>query len=531
VSRTYRLFGGSSAATGPSSSFRVPPVSRSASDETMRDMGRANAITAGHVVLVGANRYLYLDTGAGSFDPGTFDASLTGRSGIAATLAAGNQAAADVATAIASAITADGAYTASALADVVTVDASTVAFGSRGYGSSSYGIRGMQYSDGLLPATYFAAASLRACRLDPAALPASPVIVTGGRLVFGTTHTAQVTVAVYQGGTSDSDPAGATLVGVVGTTTGAATVAPNYWGTPAPFLLDPSAGRVWVAWMHDVGGVTMPFPLVGSAAGSTSDYAAVGGQGLFYTAGPSSSNAADFPATFTAVTGSFPTFSSIALSYAGASDFQNDFVVRARFGTRASASALTSSVNNTLLAGNSYNSPDLLGMSVVDAGVAYAAHVAGSNYRLSLALGGAAANDFSGANFYDIGEAGGMDTGWVTVTPSPGAVAIPASTRCWITVHHQEGTPPVSSIAYDAGAPDAFGPDNNPAAYYGGNTTESEADDGTLGGTPSTNVEFEASNPQVVPNGSPLTPNGTIYNNGNNVGVRLNYAILGAEIL
>ena len=530
MSRLYRRHAESwSSGGGVSTQFRLPPISRESSEEVMRDMGRLNALTAGHYALIGSDRYLYFDSGDGSFNPGAFDSGLSGRTGIAATLAAGNQAGSAVATAAASAINADGRYSASALSDVVTVDAS-VSFGTRDYASSSFGLVGMQYSTDLIGTTYFAADTLRCARLDPAEIPTDPFIVTGGRLVIGTLHTAQATVAIYQGG-SITSPVGATLVGVVGTTSGSATEAVLFFGTPAPFLVDPTAGPLWVTWMHDTGGCNFPFPLTGSAAGTTSNYITSGGSGIVYTtAGPASSNPADFPASFPAPTASFPTFPSIGISYVGASDFQNDLLVVGRFGTRSAAAALTSQSNNTLLVGNSYSSPALLGMSVLDASVNYAVHIAGSNYRLSLAVGGAAVNDFSGAAWYDIGEAGGTATGWVDVTPA-GSVAIPASSQCWITIHHTEGTPPVSALAYDAGAPDQFGPPQDPAAYYNGNTSESEADDGTLGGTPSTNVQFDPTLPQVSPDGTTLTPNGTIYNNNNNVGVRMRYQIAGAEVL
>ena len=494
-------------------------------------MGRINAITAGHYLAIGSDRFLYFDTGPGTFNPADFDASLSGRSPIVATLAAGNQTGPQVAATAAAAISTDGRYTASALADVVTVSASSVAFGSRAWSASSFGLVGMQYSTDLIGTTYFAANTLRCARLDPAEIPSDPFIVTGGRLVIGTLHTAQATIALYQGGTIAS-PVGASLVGVVGTTSGSATESVLFFGCPAPFSIDPSAGPIWVTWMHDTGGCNFPFPLTGSAAGTTSNYITSGGSGIVYTtAGPASSNPADFPASFPAPTASFPTFPSIGISYVGASDFQNDLRVVGRFGTRAAAAALTSQSNNTLLVGNSYSAPAILGMSVLDASVNYAVHVAGSDYRLSLAVGGAAVNDFSGAAWYDIGEAGGTATGWVDVTPTPGSVAIPASSQCWITVHHTEGTPPVSALAYDAAGPDQFGPPQDPAAYYNGNTSESEADDGTLGGTPSTNVQFDPSLPQVSPDGTTLTPNGTIYNNANNVGVRMRFEIPGAEIL
>jgi len=162
-------------------------------------------------------------------------------------------------------------------------------------------------------------------------------------------------------------------------------------------------------------------------------------------------------------------------------------------------------------------------MTVRDAAVAYAAHTAGNDYRLSLAVGGAAANDFSGATFSDIGRATGTATGWVTVTPTAGSIALPASSRTWIMIHHTAGA---SLLGFDPGAaPDVHDPATNPAAYYGGNTTESEVDDGFLGGTPTTTATFD---PAVALSGV-IVPDGTNYNNSNNVGVRLTYEVLGFD--
>ena len=52
-------------------------------------------------------------------------------------------------------------------------------------------------------------------------------------------------------------------------------------------------------------------------------------------------------------------------------------------------------------------------------------------------------------------------------------------------------------------------------------------DDGFLGGTPSTNVTF---NPAVAQAAGAVTPDGTNYNNNNNVGARARWAVLGFAV-
>ena len=95
-------------------------------------------------------------------------------------------------------------------------------------------------------------------------------------------------------------------------------------------------------------------------------------------------------------------------------------------------------------------------------------------------------------------------------------------------LHHTDQTPnPTSSLAFDPGpAPDVYDPPDNPAGYYLGNTTESEVDDGSLGGTATTNVSFDEADAQS----GMITPNGDIYNNSNNVGARAVVEVLGFAV-
>lgn len=519
-------------------------MSVESSEESMRDMGRLGAHIAGHYWLLGSSHYVWYDQGDGCFDPGSFDTSLSGRTGISVSLTASNRTAAQVATATASAITTEGTYSASADgADVTVTGTDTASAGTRDWDTSEaggdHGLSGCQYyrlsNEFPNPSTIsFANGAFSAAQINSAAFPSENVVITGFRVSIGDVHADQLTVAIYQGGSSDTDCSGATQIGVVGTTSGSGLNQEVFVPCPAPFELDPTAGRIWIAWMHASGGggfqALYPYDTGNpeqNEAITTSDYVIGAGNYIREMSGTTmTSDPNDFPATLGSVTNSTTAIPSLAVSYVSSAGFQNDMTVTGRFGTRAAAASLTGTSTFTLLVGNSFTSPATAGMTVRDAGVAYVAHASGNDYRLSFATGGTADDNFSGAAFYDIGAAGGTDTGWVTVT-APAGIAIPASTRVWVMIHHTAGS---SSLAFDSGAPDAYGPDANPAAYYNGNTSESEADDGTLGGTASTNVEFDSANAQVSPDGTTLTPDGTIYTNDNNVGVCMTYEVLGFAV-
>lgn len=519
----------------PTVTVTMPPMSVELGEEPMRDMGRLGPHIAGHCWLLGDDWYVWYDQGDGSFDPGIVDAALAERTGIQVTLPASNQTPEEVATATATAIDAVDELTAEADgADVHVTGAGTAEAGSRTWeaaaAANDFGVLGTLHAE-LAGANSFPAAATSGSLLDPAQLPAEPFVVTGLRVACSSVHAAQLTVAIYQGGAADDDFEGAVLLGVVGTTTGSATNANLYVAAVAPFVIDPSAGRVWVVWSHDAGAFEAAYPFdLGSPiqleAIETSHWVITGGQAIFEAAGvPLSSDPEDWPEELPAVTNTTIAIPSLMLSFVTAAGYQNDMRVVGRIGTRADAADYTGTSGATLLVGNSHTSPATLGMTVLAAAVAYAAHDEGNDYRLSLAVGGAAANNFSGASFTDIGRAIGTATGWVTVTPTPGAIAIPPSSRVWIMIHHTSGA---SLLAFDPGAaPHVHDPAFDPAAYYGGNTTESEVDDGFLGGTPTTNVSFDPAVAQVA---GVIAPNGSNYNNNNNVGVRLWYVVAGFAI-
>jgi hypothetical protein len=520
----------------------LPPMSSESSEPVMRDMGRAGTHIMGHYWLVSTTHYVYYTIDGVGFDPGGNDANgqpystgLAGRTGIEVALGAGNHDETAVAAATALALTAAGFPSTAVGGAVEVTGAGSASAGTTDFDSAgAVGVLGMQnaFRGGT---SSFTGSSLRGAQLDPASLPADPFIVTGGRMSVSNVHVVQATMAMYQGGVA-GDFETATRLGIIGTTSGSATDTQLYVESPEPFVVDPANGPIWLMVMDSGGGWEAPADAVGSGAGTSSDYLVTGGDGIWtVTGGPSSSDPADFPASLAAVASSFPFFPSMAISFITQDDFQNNMRVVGRIGTREQdASLFTGTSAATLAVGNSFDGPATLGMSVENASVNYNAHVLGSDYRLSLLVGGAAFNDFSGAAWYDIGAAGagGVATGWVDREP-PGTIAIPPSSRIWIGIHHTEtpGGGADTVLAFDAGNPDVYGPDTNPAAYYNGNTSESEFDDGSLGGIPpSTNVEFDEAVPQVPVDGQTLTPNGFLYNNDNNVGVRMRYTVLGFAV-
>ncbi len=519
----------------------LPPMSAESSEPVMRDMGRAGAHIMGHYWLLGTTHYVYYTLDGAGFDPGgtdgngvAYSTALVGRTGIEVALGAGNHDETAVAAATAIALTGAGFPTTAVGGAVEVTGATSASAGPTDFDSAGpVGLLGMQnaFRGGT---SSFPGSSLRGSQLDPADLPADPFIVTGGRISAGNVHAVQSTMALYQGGV-DGNFETASFVGVIGTTTGSATDTQIYVVAPQPFVVDPANGPIWLMVMDSGGGWEAPADTVGSGAGTSSNYLVTGGQGIWtVTGGPSSSDPADFPATLAAIDSSFTFLPSMAIGFVTQDDFQNDMAVVGRIGTREQdASLFTGTSAATLAVGNSFDTPATLGMSVETGGVNYNNHVLGSDYRMSLVVGGAAFNDFSGGAWFDIGVAGAgtTTTGWVDVAP-PGVIPIPPSSRIFVAIHHTEtaGGGADTELAFDAGAPDVYGPDTNPAAYYNGNTSESEFDDGSLGGVPSTNVEFDEAVPQVPVDGQTLTPNGDLYNNDNNVGVRMRYTVRGFAV-
>ena len=511
--------------TGDSRTVNFGPINSEFSEEILRDIGRVGSQIVGHYFILDDAYYVWYRHDGIGFDPQLAAVELVGLTGIRVDLPAGNVGDSTVATLTAAAIDGVGSYTALATSASVEIgECTTVSSGDTDWESSAQaGVLGTP-DNRLLGFNSFPSATLRACELDVSSRSTS-FILTGCRLAIGDTHTGQLVMAIYQGGVT-GDFETAALLGYLGSTTGTDTDTWGYIGSQDGVLVNPASGVVWVAWAHDTGDFEMPFTANGQTNAVGTNFVITGGDASFPVAGGAAfSTSAGFPATLGAMGAGETGIPSFLLSFVDVG-WHSNMVPAARIGTREQdASLFTGTSGAPLLVGNSFNTPDNLGMEVRTAGVNYATHSSGSDYRLALATGGTADNNFNLAVWQDIGQTSGTDTGWNDIS-APSGVSIAANSRIFVTIEF-DGVGG-SELAFDANGPGPYGDaNNNPAAYYNGNTSESEVDDGSLGGTPSTNVDFDPSTPIT----GAQTFDGTIYNNENNVGVRMVYHVPGFEIV
>lgn len=531
--------GGDGGGGGEGITFSVAPVNAEFSEEAMRDMGRVGSHNLGHYYVLDDTYYVYTYHDGIGIDPRDFDASLAALTGIRVDLPGGNVDADTVASLHAAAIALElgdgssstGSQVTCPGVSVLEVGTRTWATAGRAANTTSSGILGMRRLEAL-GGFDFDVGTARAAQVDMSRWGGRPKIITGFRWAHSNTHASQGIVVLFQGGVP-GDFETAALVGVVGQTSGSDVGVWGYYGTSEGVLVDPANGPLWMAWSHPPG-MTVDFSVPGSLSTDTSDYIVTGGNVTFLLTGsPVWSTPAQVPAVLPAVDSGELGTPAIALSYID-QDFQNDMRPVGRIGTRFGAGdtsqTFASSSGDPLFVGNAFRAPDNLGMVAsvdVPPEVNYATHVAGSNYAVHIGLGGLADNDWSRAEFYRCGQTSGTDTGWVPVAEAFDDIVIPANERVWMNVKF-DGLGG-SQISFDGGAPTPdYGPSEEPAAYYLGNETECEIDDGTLGGLPTTNINFAPADPS--PSTDPpteYTPDGDIYRNDNNVGVRGHYAIAG----
>lgn len=524
--------------------IRLPPVNAEFSEEAMRDMGRIGSHNVGHYYVISGTHAVYTYHDGIGINPQAFDAALAGVTMIRVDLPAGNVDGDTVASLHAAAIEAElGDGTTSSGDEVNIPSATSIAGGGRSWatagraaGTTSSGILGMRRLEALAGFT-FDVGSARAAQVDTSRWGGRRKIVTGFRWAHGPdARTSQAIGVLFQGGTPGNFE-GATRLGVVAQTSGSAVNVWGYYGTTQGVLVDPANGVLWFAWSHPPG-TTVEFSVPGSSNADTSDYVVTGGNCTHLLAGdpaPVWSSEADVPAVLPAVGSAETGVPAIALSYVDA-EFQCDMRPVGRIGTRFGAgdSSLTfgSTSGDPLFVGNSFRAPDNLGMVASfrePPEVNYATHNLGSDYAVFLGIGGLADDDWSRAEFFRCGQTSGDATGWVPVAEAFDDIPIPANSRVWVNLKF-DGVGG-SELSFDAGTPTPdYGPPDEPAAYYLGNTTECEVDDGTLGGpgTETTNIDFDPADPSPATDpASEYTANGTIHRNNNNVGDRAYFAIAG----
>lgn len=539
---------GGASAPPPSVTVTLPPANYDADDATTRTMGRVGGHLALHYFTLGTTHYVWFRQGDASPDPGAdlgsgsaLVAGLSGLTGIRVDLPASSQTDVQVAAAVASAIDAvSGLSASSSGADVTVVGVATAAAGSTSWSASvREGIIGTP-DDRVLALNSFAADTLRASLLDSSDWGDVPIVLTGFSLAVGDTHLAGIPLAIYQGGSADNNYSGATLLGHLGTTAGDGSTFAWAHVQSSGIYVDPALGRVWVAFMHDTGQAEMSFTWYSQGSSTGNNYITVSNNAVhLMTAGPASSDPADFPSTLGTVASSEIGMLGLRLAFVDAASFQNDMRPSFDFGTfaglavgsRDTTYTFTSTTDDALAVANSFTVPSSLrGLELLRFGINYFAHVSGSDYCGHIGVGGAAVDDWAGATIYEVGQTSGTATGWNYVS-APSGIPLAAGSRIWLLLEY-DGEPdpgPRTGIAFDAGASNLYEDEHwGAAAWYNGNTSESEyaplSNPIVSPGQETTNLDFDPASDGLQPaNSAPgpwvVTPNGFNFQNSNNVGV------------
>lgn len=497
-------------------------------DEGVHRQGIAGSTLLGSYVAIPgralvSNHYFWCthDDGGGRFvgvDPGPYEAALAGYTGHEVQLASGQRTAAQVATAVAS--VAAGVYD-SAIAVGATVTIEDTIDAASAFIGGSYDAAGGGAITDIVPrigriqghthSTQNASftATTAASRLRTSELPAGRFRVVGFRIRWGTTHTGQMQVAVYQGG-SGFNFQGATLLGRLGVTAGSATSAwVDVLCTPSTVIeIDPTAGPVWVAWMGD--GASAPiafFSSTGVGVGAASNFehdTTDSNRAIWDLSGAPTGSGGTFPSTMPA-RGTASAFKPAIQLIIQEAPYKGDWTWKCRLGKISSDALASTSTMTGVFVGMSFTSPNAAGLAWDRIAVNYAAHDSGEQFRLEAWEGGSAANNIATATkTWDAGQTSGTSTGWVWIVDA-GSHALAANTRTWMSVKALAGS---SSLAYGGGGV-GYTAAISPAAFYGGNTTESEY--------PSVDGGF--SHDPSVATVTPFAPAGVNQNNNNSPGL------------
>ncbi len=536
-SRAFQCAVTSSPSGGPRSetlAITFPPISYTVAEGAHRQGIAGSTALGSYVAIPGRGLvpdvaiFCSHDDGGGRFvgiNPVEWDAALAGYEAWEVQLSSGNRTAAQAATAIAAVLNGTGYYSSvaavgSTVTIIGTIDAASAFVGgtydAAGGGAITDivprigGVRGHTHETQNASFTATTAAS----RLRASDLPSGRFRIYGFRVRWGTSHTGQMQVAVYQGG-SGFDYSGAVLRGRLGVTVGSATSAwVDVLCDPDDVIeIDPANGSVWVCWMGD--GATAPiafFSSTGAGIGAVSHFehnTSDSNNAIWTLSGsPPTGSGGTFPSTLPA-RGAASAFKPAIQLLMQEAPYRGDWLWKCRLGKLSSDALANTSAMTGVFSSNSFTSPNVLGMTWDRVFVNYAAHDSGEQFRLELWEGGSAVNNIATATkTWDAGQTSGTATGWVSIVDA-GSHALTANTRTWLSVKALSGT---SSLAFGGGGV-GYTAATSPAAFYGGNTTESEY----------LSVDAGFSHDPSVATVTPFAPIGSNINNNNSVGM---YAIV-----
>lgn len=228
--------------------------------------------------------------------------------------------------------------------------------------------------------------------------------------------------------------------------------------------------------------------------------------GIWLFTGGASGSGATFPSTAPAPTTPSTFIGSFRLVIQKA-PYYGDFQWKCRLGLNQTFVGAGTSAMTNIFTSNAFTVPNVLGVSSSRTAIRYSAHDAGDQFRVEWWEGGTSDTVIATATkVWDAGQTSGTTVGWVAIDDA-GVHPLTAGARLWMSVKASTGT---SSIGFGSGGI-GYNDLASPAVFYRGATSESEY--AASGGESS--IPFDP----AVTTPTPLTPNSTVINNNNAVGV------------
>ncbi len=527
---TPKAVGSSGAAVSQTQRVVHPPASFLANAQTAILEGTGGGTICGSWYPVGSYYVWYSHSDgveATGVDPGDYEASLSGLTGVEVALASGSHTGIAVATATETAWNAAGTgvtavrtgdsidYTGS----ITAVTTTGGAWASRGSGHGTYG------TTDLASSASFGLDTTRFHQVLASNLPSTAFRIVGVRVKRGNNVGAGFRLAVYTDGTADGDPENAVLQAekeVAANGTGewsAAYFAPD----DVVEIGTPGSTRVWIGMQGSGATSSISAENVVTQPPAQGDFYVSGSNQVLFITGQNTGAGTAFPATAGAVASSnnFAVWVQLIVQVA---PYYGDAAWRSWAGPtpgRNDTSLTATSNMNSIWVAWAWDLPAVTGLRMYTAGVYLPVHSALQQPRLELWDNVTDVADADGETIvYDFGQTSGSTAGWSDIDVS-GGVDVDGGGLYRISVKCDPtgGPSTLTQIGFntaehdEAATPDEWG--------WGG-------DDGLFGSTETeytsaageTTIDFDPS----VATASPNTPDSTVINPGNSGGV---HALIG----
>lgn len=435
----------------------------------------------GAYLTLGTTDYVWWshDDGTGTYqghDPGLSIAGLAGMTGHEVQLASGSQTASQVATATATVIGAIGGFSCTPSADNVNVVGTDTlgtgtGFAARGaagsYGSTGFRIDGTT-ADG---STWYTGGltGMFMCSFTTSAGSAKRVVAVDVRLGTNVnTSTAVPRVALYAGGTSDTDPDAATLVhdfGQIPTSVMSANTWLRLYVPSSVYRQMAASTRHWLAIKCLTADTHLNFEnhaAVPAYGGDLNDLVNI-------TAGTSEDEADAYDSTLSVTSTVDGNYSWCARVIYDEAPFRSDGTVEFTWGLHVSASNLASTTDIDNLVANATRVPNVYGMEIVSGSITIASHPASEEFRFGVFQGGSDADPLNpnpnGATVtWDAGQTAGTATGWYDFA-APAATSLSPDVLTIVMFKSDNSTNGINVAFAANGALESADPEDDPMDF------------------------------------------------------------------